>query len=153
MYQKKRRQLCWEAKDFRQNSLLKLRSASKSNWFAVDPASYSLHTVACSGTMRRQCKHNLQCTVCLQGVKVQAENEDSAGSPVYVLPLYAALPRSEQDKVFGPVPAGHRLIVVATNVAETSLTIPGTPLHALQNEKRCHASLTFLKLQRQDLLG
>jgi len=28
-------------------------------------------------------------------------------------------------KVFEPPPAGTRLVVVATNVAETSLTIPG----------------------------
>lgn len=28
-------------------------------------------------------------------------------------------------QIFEPVPAGHRLCVVATNVAETSLTIPG----------------------------
>ena len=48
-------------------------------------------------------------------------------SPVHVLPLYATLSRSAQDRVFAAVPAGHRLIVVATNVAETSLTIPGPP--------------------------
>ena len=37
----------------------------------------------------------------------------------------AMLPRSAQDRVFAPPPHGHRLIVVATNVAETSITIPG----------------------------
>jgi len=47
------------------------------------------------------------------------------GGPVHVLPLYATLSRSAQDRVFAALPAGHRLIVVATNVAETSLTIPG----------------------------
>ena len=60
-----------------------------------------------------------------QGVKLGSHDEESPNAPVFVLPLYAALPRSEQDKVFGAVPAGDRLIVVATNVAETSLTIPG----------------------------
>ena len=30
-----------------------------------------------------------------------------------------------RPQVFGPVPEGCRLCVVATNVAETSLTIPG----------------------------
>ncbi|KAI9918342.1 hypothetical protein PsorP6_012060 [Peronosclerospora sorghi] len=44
---------------------------------------------------------------------------------MHVLPLYSLLPNEEQMKVFEPVPANHRLIVVATNVAETSLTIPG----------------------------
>ncbi len=43
---------------------------------------------------------------------------------VHVLPLYSLLPSERQDLVFHPPPEGHRLIVVATNVAETSLTIP-----------------------------
>jgi ATP-dependent RNA helicase DHX37/DHR1 len=45
--------------------------------------------------------------------------------PVHILPLFALLPRAAQMRVFQPPPTGHRLIVVATNVAETSLTIPG----------------------------
>jgi ATP-dependent RNA helicase DHX37/DHR1 len=43
---------------------------------------------------------------------------------VRVLPLYSLLPTHLQMRVFEEVPAGERLIVVATNVAETSLTIP-----------------------------
>ncbi|KAL6911457.1 hypothetical protein ACP4OV_000262 [Aristida adscensionis] len=42
-----------------------------------------------------------------------------------VLPLYAMLPASQQLQVFQDIPEGERLVVVATNVAETSLTIPG----------------------------
>ena len=41
-----------------------------------------------------------------------------------VLPLYARLPSAAQDRIFQPH-AGRR-IVLATNVAETSLTVPGT---------------------------
>ncbi|EXJ83739.1 hypothetical protein A1O1_07365 [Capronia coronata CBS 617.96] len=44
---------------------------------------------------------------------------------VHILPLYSQLPTSEQLKVFEPPPEESRLIVLATNVAETSLTIPG----------------------------
>jgi ATP-dependent RNA helicase DHX37/DHR1 len=44
---------------------------------------------------------------------------------VHILPLYSQLPTKQQLKVFEPPPAGARLIVLATNVAETSLTIPG----------------------------
>ncbi|MCB1789832.1 MAG: ATP-dependent RNA helicase HrpA, partial [Gammaproteobacteria bacterium] len=40
-----------------------------------------------------------------------------------VIPLYARLSPSEQARVFAP--SGHRHIVLATNVAETSLTVPG----------------------------
>lgn len=43
----------------------------------------------------------------------------------HVLPLYAALPAMQQLKVFQPTPEGYRSIILATNVAETSLTIPG----------------------------
>ena len=39
-----------------------------------------------------------------------------------VLPLYSRLSAAEQDRVFRP--AGERRIVLATNVAETSLTVP-----------------------------
>uniref|UniRef100_A0AAY5EEL2 RNA helicase n=1 Tax=Electrophorus electricus TaxID=8005 RepID=A0AAY5EEL2_ELEEL len=45
--------------------------------------------------------------------------------PLYVLPLYSLLSSEQQAKVFRPPPPGARLCVVATNVAETSLTIPG----------------------------
>ena len=40
-----------------------------------------------------------------------------------VLPLFARLSQAEQDRVFDS--HGHRRIVLATNVAETSLTVPG----------------------------
>lgn len=42
-----------------------------------------------------------------------------------VLPLYAALPPAEQQKVFEPVKENVRKIVVSTNIAETSVTIDG----------------------------
>lgn len=41
-----------------------------------------------------------------------------------MLPLYSLLPNEQQLKVFEAPPEGHRLVIVATNVAETSLTIP-----------------------------
>ncbi|XP_038897450.1 ATP-dependent RNA helicase DEAH13 isoform X1 [Benincasa hispida] len=44
---------------------------------------------------------------------------------LHVLPLYAMLPAAAQLHVFEEVKEGERLVVVATNVAETSLTIPG----------------------------
>ena len=44
--------------------------------------------------------------------------------PIFVLPLYSLLSSQQQAKVFQPPPEGTRLCVVATNVAETSLTIP-----------------------------
>jgi len=55
----------------------------------------------------------------------QGKEQEQGTGLVHVLPLYANLPRSAQARVFEAPPAGSRLIVVATNVAETSLTIPG----------------------------
>ncbi|CAH2295731.1 probable ATP-dependent RNA helicase DHX37 [Pelobates cultripes] len=52
------------------------------------------------------------------------EKPDSS-LPLFVLPLYSLLAPEKQAKVFRPAPSGTRLCVVATNVAETSLTIPG----------------------------
>ncbi|CAK7211438.1 Putative ATP-dependent RNA helicase ucp12 [Sporothrix bragantina] len=42
---------------------------------------------------------------------------------LHVLSLHASLETKEQRRVFAPAPAGRRKIVVATNVAETSITI------------------------------
>ena len=51
--------------------------------------------------------------------------ETQYGNAVFVLPLYSMLKTSDQLRVFQEVPASQRLVVVATNVAETSITIPG----------------------------
>ncbi|KAM3569921.1 hypothetical protein VYU27_007999 [Nannochloropsis oceanica] len=54
-----------------------------------------------------------------------ASEEGESEAPVHVLPLYAMLAPKAQATVFLPPPSPlHRLIVVATNVAETSVTIP-----------------------------
>lgn len=42
-----------------------------------------------------------------------------------ILPVYAALPAEMQTKIFDPAPPGSRKVVIATNIAETSLTIDG----------------------------
>nr|WP_244265563.1 ATP-dependent helicase HrpB [Yersinia aldovae] len=43
-------------------------------------------------------------------------------------PLYGALPLTEQQKAIQPAAAGRRKVVLATNIAETSLTIEGIRL-------------------------
>lgn len=44
---------------------------------------------------------------------------------VEIAPLYGALDQQEQDRAVLPVPKGRRKIVLATSIAETSLTIEG----------------------------
>jgi ATP-dependent RNA helicase DHX37/DHR1 len=58
-------------------------------------------------------------------LKLEEVSEEHSVKRVWVLPLYAMLRPDQQQRVFKSVPADHRLIVVATNIAETSLTIPG----------------------------
>jgi ATP-dependent helicase HrpB len=51
--------------------------------------------------------------------------EETLGDDVDVLPLYGELPPGEQDAALSPARAGRRKVVLATNIAETSLTIEG----------------------------
>src|SRR5262249_24060438 len=44
---------------------------------------------------------------------------------VDVVPLYGALDAEVQDRAIAPAPSGRRKIVLATSIAETSLTIEG----------------------------
>ena len=42
-----------------------------------------------------------------------------------IAPIYANLPSDLQAKIFETTPPGSRKVVLATNIAETSLTIDG----------------------------
>ncbi|KAJ1726199.1 ATP-dependent RNA helicase [Coemansia biformis] len=49
----------------------------------------------------------------------------SAVPQLLVCPIFAALPQAQQARVFEPAPEFTRKVILATNIAETSLTIPG----------------------------
>jgi len=58
--------------------------------------------------------------------RVESALREGNGVPGAVLwPLYGDMNADSQDAVLAPAPAGRRKIVLATNIAETSLTIPG----------------------------
>jgi ATP-dependent RNA helicase HrpB len=44
---------------------------------------------------------------------------------IEIVPLFGALDASVQDRAIAPAPKGHRKVVLATSIAETSLTIEG----------------------------
>ncbi|CAO2830198.1 unnamed protein product [Amaranthus hypochondriacus] len=44
---------------------------------------------------------------------------------IVTVPIYASLPSEQQMKAFMPAPSGFRKVILATNIAETSVTIPG----------------------------
>ena len=60
--------------------------------------------------------------------RVQEQLTERVAEDVILCPLYGALPLSEQRKAILPAPAGKRKVVLATNIAETSLTIEGIRL-------------------------
>ncbi|HEV7720611.1 MAG TPA: ATP-dependent helicase HrpB [Iamia sp.] len=47
------------------------------------------------------------------------------GHEVDVRPLFGSLPRDEQDRALDPSPPGRRRVVLATDIAESSLTVAG----------------------------
>lgn len=44
---------------------------------------------------------------------------------ILTLPLFAALPQTAQQQIFQPAPPRTRKIILSTNIAETSVTVPG----------------------------
>ena len=53
------------------------------------------------------------------------ERLQGLGADVDIAPLYGDLSPAEQDRAIAPAPTGRRKIVLATSIAETSLTIEG----------------------------
>ncbi|KAF1938053.1 pre-mRNA-splicing factor ATP-dependent RNA helicase PRP16 [Clathrospora elynae] len=54
-----------------------------------------------------------------------AEGMDKDVPKLLALPLFAALPQHAQQRIFEPAPFRTRKVILATNIAETSVTVPG----------------------------
>lgn len=54
-----------------------------------------------------------------------AEGMDKDVPKLLALPLFAALPQYAQQRIFAPTPYRTRKVILATNIAETSVTVPG----------------------------
>lgn len=60
-----------------------------------------------------------------QLVNEYANGMDPSLPRILVLPLFAALPQAAQQRVFQPAPPRTRKVILATNIAETSVTVSG----------------------------
>ncbi|KMS74464.1 ATP-dependent helicase [Streptomyces viridochromogenes] len=84
-------------------------------------------TAICDAVEELQCEGKGDILVFLSGEREIRDTADALEKKKYrfteVLPLYARLSHAEQHRVFQPHTG--RRIVLATNVAETSLTVPG----------------------------
>lgn len=102
-----------QKKSRNQSACLELPSVSLDHYPVLPPCEQSEDLLEGSGLSDSDCE----------------EEKDVGGvasvQSLDVRPLYAMLASEEQERVFLPPAAGARLCVVATNVAETSLTIPG----------------------------
>jgi len=67
---------------------------------------------------------------------VESLSERLPADRCVVMPLYGDLPAAAQDAVLRPDPRGRRKIVVATNLAETSLTIDGVRIVVDSGQER-----------------
>ncbi|XP_072703993.1 pre-mRNA-splicing factor ATP-dependent RNA helicase DHX16-like isoform X5 [Ciconia boyciana] len=62
---------------------------------------------------------------CVELLQERCRRLGSRLPELLVLPIYANLPSDMQARIFEPTPPGARKVVVATNIAETSVTIDG----------------------------
>ena len=60
-----------------------------------------------------------------RALEEEAQNIPEDKGKLWVLPLFSSLPPQQQQLVFEPTPEGSRKVVIATNIAETSITING----------------------------
>ena len=84
--------------------------------------------------------------------RVQTQLTERIAADVDLCPLYGALPLSEQRRAILPAAPGRRKVVLATNIAETSLTIEGIRLvvdSALERSAQFDARSGLTRLQTQ----
>lgn len=62
---------------------------------------------------------------CCETLYTRMEALGDLAPELIILPVYSALPSEMQSRIFEPAPTGSRKCIVATNIAEASLTIDG----------------------------
>ncbi|KAJ8315572.1 LOW QUALITY PROTEIN: hypothetical protein KUTeg_007722 [Tegillarca granosa] len=109
-------------------------SATMDTFYSVSPQSdYVFSSVVTLFQIHKEQPPNQDVLIFLTGqeeidsavksIKDIAKDMVGEAPPLVVCPLYAALPSQIQLRVFNPTPKGARKVIVATNIAETSVTI------------------------------
>ncbi|CCW67056.1 unnamed protein product [Phytomonas sp. Hart1] len=62
---------------------------------------------------------------CAEILRQQVVESQGTIRTLLILPIYSAMPPKEQARIYTPTPPGARKVVIATNIAETSITIDG----------------------------
>ncbi|PQJ34731.1 ATP-dependent helicase HrpB [Salinibacter sp. 10B] len=82
--------------------------------------------------------------------RTKSRLEDSVPDDVDLYPLFGNLPPEKQDRAIEPSPEGRRKVVIATDIAETSLTIEGVRVvvdSGLRRAPRFDASSGMTRLE------
>lgn len=61
----------------------------------------------------------------LLAARLGAVQAAEGAGPLLVAPIYASMPAAQQLRVFDAAPEGTRKVIIATNIAETSITVSG----------------------------
>ncbi len=140
----------------------RLSSAGRS--FPVGVSHFPARRGEAPGFQLRRCvdaalaKHPGDVLVFLPGQREIAEAEkllaaidsDNASSGTHVVPLHGELPLERQSEALSPDPQGRRRVVLATNVAESSVTLPGVRVvidAGLAREPRFDPNSGFSRLE------
>ncbi|KAG1714843.1 ATP-dependent RNA helicase DHX33 [Nymphon striatum] len=105
--------------------ILNLEQSEPDYVFAALRATFQVHQSQDSGDILIFCTGQEEIESMAKKIRETSKHLSSNFKRVQVCPLYAALPSSDQLQVFMKAQNGCRKIILATNIAETSLTIPG----------------------------
>ncbi|HYN77152.1 MAG TPA: ATP-dependent helicase HrpB [Lamprocystis sp. (in: g-proteobacteria)] len=86
--------------------------------------------------------------------RVRRRLADSLGGAVELLPLHGSLPVQEQQRALVPMAGGRRRVVLATDIAETSVTIEGVTTvidGGLARKPRFHAGSGLTRLVTESI--
>ena len=93
--------------------------------FAAITTIFQIHTTQPKGDILLFLTGQEEIEACQESLQETARTLGNKIAELIICPIYANLPSDMQAKIFEPTPEGARKVVLATNIAETSITIDG----------------------------